>query len=114
MRISDWSSDVCSSDLGHIYGAWNSEGVFEREYREYRQLGPAQKSSGWNFAVLAGGGVNSVEDLVDKAFVPGAPGSGSASDADLFLKHIGLSDERSEERRVGNRCCRPCRSQGSQ
>src|SRR3546814_158496 len=78
---------------GHIYGAWNSEGVFEREYREYRQLGPAQKSSGWNFAVPADGGVNSVEDLVDKDFVPGAPGSGSASDADLFLKHIGLYDD---------------------
>src|SRR3546814_20202966 len=76
---------------GHIYGAWHSEGVFEREYREYRQLGPAQKSSGWNFAVLADGGVNSVEDLVDKDFVPGAPGSGSASDAAMFLKHIGLS-----------------------
>src|SRR3546814_6372877 len=84
---------------GHIYGEWNSEGVFEREYRECRQLGPAQKGSGWNFAVLADGGVNSVEDLVDKDFVPGAPGSGSASDADLFLKHIGLYDDinRSEE-----------------
>src|SRR3546814_4835064 len=97
MRISDWSSDVCSSDLfgmafdGHIYGAWNSEGVFEREYREYRQLGPAQKSSGWNFAVLADGGVNSVEDLVDKDFVPGAPGSGSASDADLDRKSTRLN-----------------------
>src|SRR3546814_16478839 len=44
-------------------------------------------------AVLADGGVNSVEDLVDKDFVPGAPGSVSASDADLFLKHIGLYDD---------------------
>lgn len=78
---------------GHIYSAWNGEGVFEREYREYRQLGPAQKTSGWNYAVLADSGIESVEDLVGKDFVPGAPGSGSASDADLFLEHIGLYDQ---------------------
>lgn len=78
---------------GHIYGAWNGEGPFEREYKEYRQLGPAQKTSGWNYAVLADSEINSVGDLAGKDFVPGAPGSGSASDADLFLKHIGLYDE---------------------
>lgn len=78
---------------GHIYAAWNGEGVFEREYREYRQLGPAQNISGWNYAVLADSGINSVEDLVGRDFVPGAPGSGSASDADLFLEHIGLYDD---------------------
>jgi TRAP transporter TAXI family solute receptor len=78
---------------GHIYGAWNGEGVFEREYREYRQIGPAQNISGWNFAVLADSDIASVEDLVGRDFVPGAPGSGSASDADLFLEHIGLYDD---------------------
>lgn len=78
---------------GHIYGAWNGEGVFEREYREYRQIGPAQNISGWNFAVLADSGITSVEDLAGRDFVPGAPGSGSASDADLFLEHIGLYDD---------------------
>lgn len=78
---------------GHIYGAWNGDGVFERAYQDYRQIGPAQKTSGWNYAVLADSGINSVEDLVGKEFVPGAPGSGSASDADLFLEHIGLYDD---------------------
>jgi uncharacterized protein len=78
---------------GHIYSAWNAEGTFEREYREYRQLGPAQRTSGWNFAVLADSDIRSVEDLAGRDFVPGAPGSGSASDADLFLEHIGLYDD---------------------
>lgn len=78
---------------GHIYSAWEGEGVFEREYQEYRQLGPAQNISGWNYAVLADSGIESVDDLVGKDFVPGAPGSGSASDADLFLEHIGLYDD---------------------
>lgn len=78
---------------GHIYSAWAGEGVFEREYREYRQIAPAQQTSGWNYAVLADSGINSVDDLVGKDFVPGAPGSGSASDADLFLQHIGLYDD---------------------
>src|SRR3546814_18280668 len=50
---------------GHIYCAWNSAGVFEREYREYSQLGQHQKSSGRNFAVLAAVGLHPVEDLVD-------------------------------------------------
>lgn len=78
---------------GHIYSAWEGEGVFEREYQEYRQLGPAQNISGWNYAVLADSGIESVEDLAGEDFVPGAPGSGSASDADLFLEHIGLYDD---------------------
>ncbi len=77
---------------GHIFGAWTGEG-FERDYTEYRMVGPAQQTSGWNYIVLADSGINSVQDLAGREFVPGAPGSGSASDADLFLNHIGIRDQ---------------------
>lgn len=77
---------------GHIFGAWTGVG-FERAYNEYRMIGPAQETSGWNYIVLADSGINSVQDLAGREFVPGAPGSGSASDADLFLNHIGLRDQ---------------------
>ncbi|ESR25359.1 TAXI family TRAP transporter solute-binding subunit [Lutibaculum baratangense] len=75
-----------------IYGAWAGEG-FEREYQDYRQLGPAQKISGWNFLVLASSDIRSVEDLAGRDFVSGAPGSGSAAEADKFLRHVGLYDQ---------------------
>jgi TRAP transporter TAXI family solute receptor len=74
---------------GHIFGAWTGEG-FERPYTEYRMIGPAQQTSGWNFLVLASSDIQSVDDLKGRNFVSGAPGSGSASDADLFLKHVGI------------------------
>lgn len=77
---------------GDIFGAWTGDG-FEDAYTEYRMIGPAQQTSGWNYVVLADSGIDSVEDLVGREFVPGAPGSGSASDADLFLEHIGLRDQ---------------------
>lgn len=78
---------------GDLYNAWLGEGVYESELRNFRQLGPAQKMSGWNFIVLADSGINSVEDLVGKTFSPGAPGSGSAADADLFLKEVGILED---------------------
>ncbi|NNU82027.1 TAXI family TRAP transporter solute-binding subunit [Halovulum dunhuangense] len=77
---------------GHIYGAWSGVG-FEKPYTEYRMVGPAQQTSGWNFIVLADSDIQSVADLAGREFVPGAPGSGSASDADLFLEHIGVRDQ---------------------
>lgn len=75
-----------------VYGAWVGDG-FERDYTDYRVIGPAQKISGWNFLVLASSDVESVTDLVGRNFVSGAPGSGSAADADKFLRHIGLWDQ---------------------
>ena len=76
---------------GDIFGAWEGEG-FEKPYQDYRQIGPAQKTSGWNFIVLADSDVETLQDLEGRQFVPGAPGSGSAADADRFLRHVGWYD----------------------
>lgn len=91
--VGSGEGDMGMAFSGDLYNAWLGEGTFENELQEYRQVGPAQQLSGWNFIVLADSGIESVEDLAGKNFSPGAPGSGSASDADLFFEEIGLTDE---------------------
>src|SRR3546814_16879285 len=80
MRISDWSSDVCSSDL-------TMEENKQKVTDTLAPLGAAQLS---------------IQELVDTY---GYTASAAASaDAALQLKG------RSEERRVGKECVRTCRS----
>src|SRR3546814_18231884 len=106
MRISDWSSDVCSSDLDHLYMG-NLDAIrdwgYAPEYVEgmWRML---QVDEPEDF-VLATGGNYSVRDFLTVAF-----------------EHAGLNwenhvrfDERyqSEERRGGKECASTGRSRGS-
>src|SRR3546814_6212391 len=85
MRISDWSSDVCSSDLASLVGGGCTSGyrlmmsamdppLHERMYEGLK------------------------EDYLAGHFVPG--------------KKIDIQD-RSEERRVGKECVSTCRSRWS-
>src|SRR3546814_6885136 len=89
MRISDWSSDVCSSDLTVLY----FEGERSHQYRVLRAV--KNRFGGTDeigvFA-MAGEGLAEV-----------------ANPSSLFLTH---RDEavRSEERRVGKECVSTCRS----
>src|SRR3546814_2302134 len=87
MRISDWSSDVCSSDLLAAGEELPGPGHALADAGEFRQhgigLGPAVRQIG---AALLG---DAVELL-------GA-----------------LGDDRSEERRVGKECVSKCRSRWS-
>src|SRR3546814_20746097 len=95
MRISDWSSDVCSSDL------------------DVRQLFQDERRS-------AGGREQAVlrTKPLDRQFgalhrgpklrnIPAEPVGRSPSGLRL---HLQLFDDRSEELRVGNECVIPCRS----
>src|SRR3546814_13804833 len=95
MRISDWSSDVCSSDL---------MGCGVRALDPAHQLG----SEG-----LADGDVIAVDGL--EVHVIGTPGHTSDSlsfhvpaDGAVLTGDTVLG--RSEERRVGKECVSPCRS----
>src|SRR3546814_11381440 len=91
MRISDWSSDVCSSDL--MKPALEVGGDFYDYFR--------------------------IDD--DRVGIVIADVSGKGVPASLFmmitrtlLKAAGLAgDGRSEERRVGKECVSPCRSRWS-
>src|SRR3546814_21141553 len=102
MRISDWSSDVCSSDLLFMtcsalvfwFAGRSLVGLFldpaVPENAPVIDLAVASLAIAALFQLVAGGqviGVHVLRGLTDTA--------------------------RSEERRVGQECARPCRSRGS-
>src|SRR3546814_19892632 len=115
MRISDWSSDVCSSDLARRVG--------ERD-------GPALGVTVGLLAAGGGGGI-AVERLAHlgallvghdpegEVDVADADRRAGAGDPVLDLVSHGAAGhgerdrERSEERRVGKECVRTCRSRWS-
>src|SRR3546814_16126322 len=95
MRISDWSSDVCSSDLFAFARAGDTVSVEPAAAPNFTITGP--------FAA----DLSTLDNLVLAAIDPfagtfGAPGPLA----------IGLG-KRSEERRVGKGCVSPCRSRWS-
>src|SRR3546814_11990580 len=94
MRISDWSSDVCSSDLGGRFGPReHADGVngWARAYRD--RIGACGGYYTANGKRASGS--------VDRRGVVGGGAQGAASIS---------SAGRSEERRVGKECGGPCRS----
>src|SRR3546814_4290612 len=83
MRISDWSSDVCSSDLGALCG-----------------------ESFWHWALGADGGHGHAQPPFRSSRLIGAERQ-PTSDCRQSLQ------QRSEERRVGKECVSTCRSRWS-
>src|SRR3546814_12270142 len=97
MRISDWSSDVCPSDL-------NMETIMD----EFETT----ESDGFVLLPAANGG----GALVRRSQIAGARANGRDG-AIVYAKcgpSIYTTATRSEEHRVGKECVRPCRSRGSQ
>src|SRR3546814_19641990 len=82
MRISDWSSDVCSSDLQGDRPGIAQPGVVVRHDRQAhaRHVDPRR----------------------------GQPGTGMVLDVAVAHAHHHRFDARSEERRVGKECVRTC------
>src|SRR3546814_2397745 len=93
MRISDWSSDVCSSDLGDE-DLWTAN---TKKFTQQTGVEVRVDNEGW-------------EDVRPKAAVAASVGSGP----DIV---IGWFDDphqySSEERRVGKECVSTCRSRWS-
>src|SRR3546814_6469301 len=85
MRISDWSSDVCSSDLP---GEHHGEGQQANHQAELDGV---------------------VAPKVRHRRYPGGQGQGQGGHAG----EVHTGDGRSEERRVGKECVRTCRSRWS-
>src|SRR3546814_5273500 len=86
MRISDWSSDVCSSDLGGrlaVAGPPLRLALSSRRLRQFGQDAISEPTNARRFAVAIAGMVRS-NDMI-----------------------------RSEERRVGKECVSTCRSRWS-
>src|SRR3546814_19748324 len=117
MRISDWSSDVCSSDLNALI-----LGVAPFDpYELYSRKDPVLKGDDFKGKVWA---TTSATDARAVQLLGGSPTGMSSSDLYLsfdrgvinatprpLITGMGRS-LRSEERRVGTECVCPCSSRG--
>src|SRR3546814_20816092 len=94
MRISDWSSDVCSSDLAEVASIGGM-------VRQYQIIVDPQK--------LAAFGVTAPEvaDALKRANQESGGGSLELAEAEYIVR------ARSEERRGGKEWVKTCRSRGS-
>src|SRR3546814_12356216 len=92
MRISDWSSDVCSSDLDHDGLDWDA--LAPPHAWRFERGGRPQLLRPGRLRMVA----NNAEALLAGAL------------AGLGIAHL---PTRSEERRVGQECCSTCRSRWS-
>src|SRR3546814_17756271 len=97
MRISDWSSDVCSSDLPEDKAAAQAE-IWEKEQAIY-----AARGRGDIGAYLS----NTATDYLAWSPLRAQP-QGNAG-----LRETGKALARTAEQRAGEECVRPCRSRWS-
>src|SRR3546814_11835336 len=95
MRISDWSSDVCSSDL--------NPAEVEASFEAYKQA--LVEGDGARASELTASDTHAfVKQTLDRALTMEEPA----------LRTLPLLDQiRSEERRVGKECVSTCRSRWS-
>src|SRR3546814_12633775 len=100
MRISDWSSDVCSSDL-YLLG-W-TPGSFDSWNVLYNMQGCIDDAGGRGKFNLGGYCNKKVDELTDKILI----------ETDKAKRDAMIHDARSEERRVGKECVSTCRSRWS-
>src|SRR3546814_13356594 len=97
MRISDWSSDVCSSDLRRA------------AHRRGRLVNP-QRLAGLGIQREDAGKAGGHEDLL------AVGGNAAAEEAGILVLVLDVdlpATGRSEERRVGKECVSTCRSRWS-
>src|SRR3546814_19095604 len=105
MRISDWSSDVCSSDLD-IYG-YRERHVTEAIIGNLQNVGIRANLNWVRFATF--------KEMNFEGKIPlrhGAFGSWSINDVSITMEGF-FQGVRSEERRVGKECVSTCRSRWS-
>src|SRR3546814_17027026 len=93
MRISDWSADVCSSDLLEVHGGAALDAAAclladTHDAGHRRAVGARDEAADFAAAAIQSGG--------EAAFTKTFP-------------HVALMSPRSEERRVGKECVSKCR-----
>src|SRR3546814_20204478 len=101
MRISDWSSDVCSSDL--LARAREAEAVAQISDRISTELEKEKLVASYEAEVAK------KKKLVD-AYTADRAKLVSKGSEKRAQRHTELAGARSEERRVGKECVRTCRS----
>src|SRR3546814_17972149 len=114
MRISDWSSDVCSSDLDLIAGTWV---VMARRARLDRDIAAADAAQAIVFtdADLAVYGIYELQEL-EQVLRTGDDRTMREVADTIRAKNgrpVAEADDRPEERRVGKECVSTCRTRWS-
>src|SRR3546814_14454757 len=99
MRISDWSSDVCSSDLMQPIECVARGYLTGSGWAEYREHGTV-------CGIALPGGLSDGDRLPEPLYTP-------AYKAPLGAHDENISYERSEARRGGKECVSTCRSRWS-
>src|SRR3546814_19719833 len=115
LRISDWSSDVCSSDLGFLPATFTNTNAYRQTYAvAVRQTGTGILEG----LVFAGGGraieakrLGLIAGLADDGMLV-SPLSPTTVSGAYGSRQIPLAPYRSEERRVGKECGSTGRSRG--
>src|SRR3546814_12101148 len=136
MRISDWSSDVCSSDL---LGTDSESAAKARSHNhadgdEGNEAGNDEIYAGWNNDSISGDAQAIADGHAESDSVNKAEGTNSEAGNDLILaggganvvagdsqalsgagsaSAFGSNEARSEERRGGKECVSTCRSRWS-
>src|SRR3546814_14694208 len=104
MRISDWSSDVCSSDL-------NKANYAAREERTLEQVILPTQAAAQTIADKVKGGTSLA--AAAKSAGLAVAGLSDLSQQQYAEKSSDVVAKRSEERRVGKECVSTCRSRWS-
>src|SRR3546814_11651090 len=106
MRISDWSSDVCSSDLGLQY-AYRDRRNKKREFRGLwiQRINAGVREHGLTYSQFISG-IRQASIEIDRKVLADI----AARDPQTFKA---LVDQKSEERRAGKECVSPCRPRWS-
>src|SRR3546814_15319873 len=105
MRISDWISDVCSSDLSSgfsLIANFEAEVVADAHARWLLESFPGVQLDETDKVVTARFGVADVSAIAGQLLAVGTA-----------LTTVGPEPLRPEDRRVGNEGVSPCRSRGS-
>src|SRR3546814_4246018 len=89
LRISDWSSDVCSSDLV-AFSQWDAGWIEDDDDPDTRHFSQVAAQDDWDFIV---------EDFREQVLA--------------LYPSTWTANGRSEERRVGKECVSTCRSRWS-
>src|SRR3546814_11803034 len=114
MRISDWSSDVCSSDLGGLASLWISNGNLGNVHRRF-EANDATLRVGLAGLAMTGGDIGAFDNDLALAGQDLCDSAGHALVLTGQDHHpVTLLDlGRSDERRVGTESVSTCRSRWS-
>lgn len=91
-RIDSKETDMALAFGSDLVMAWQALPPYTQEYQNSRILAYVDANVG-HMVTLANSGINSVFDLVGKRISLGPPGSGSATNAERFFRHLGIWDQ---------------------